>query len=276
MDWQTCGHEKNKLLLQKQLELGSLPHAYLFYGPAGIGKKTLALELAKKILETASLNSHPDFQMLDEAGEIGIGAVRDFIGKLSFKPFVAQKKVAVINGSENLNPQSGNALLKTLEEPSPNTVIILIASGKLLPTIVSRCQVLRFYAFSQTQLAEFGKKTGLKASKEILNLAFGSPAKLKLLAEDSDYLDRQKKAAEQFLAIKSYGLGQRLAAINRLAEAETQDLRNQLLGWLDLQVSGLAQKPSEFLKARVLMDAAGALAMNKNKKLVLQTLMFKI
>jgi len=276
INWQTYGHNKNKSLLEKQLALGCLPHAYLFFGPQGVGKKTLALEFAKSILGTENLNNHPDFQILDARGEIIIEAAKEFMSRLSLKPFVGEKKVAVINGAENLNQQSGNALLKTLEEPSPSTIIILIASGKLLPTIVSRCQALRFYGFSRGQLRGFGETSGLKVSEAMLDLSFGSPAKLRRLAEDADYFNRQKESAAQYEFLKSSGLGGRLAALGSLAEAETADLRGQLLDWLNFQTQELSQKPVDFAKARALMDADVALGMNKNKKLVLQTLMFKI
>ena len=70
----------------------------------------------------------------------------EFISRLSLKPFIGKYKVAIINNAENLNQQSGNALLKTLEEASESTIIILVAGyGKLLTTIISRCQVLLIF-----------------------------------------------------------------------------------------------------------------------------------
>src|SRR5260221_2148399 len=87
--------------------------------------------------------------MLDMEGEITVEPILDFIGKLRFKPFMGSKIIAIINNAKNLNLQSGNALLKTLEEPSPSSIIILVSSsGSVLPTVVSRCQVLNFSAFS--------------------------------------------------------------------------------------------------------------------------------
>src|SRR6185369_16832179 len=149
-NWVSFGHEKVKSILEKQLAQGRFPHAYLFGGPEGLGKKQLALKFAQKILQTEKVLSHPDFQILDLEGEIGMESVLDFISGLSFKPFAGSHKVAVVNNAQNLNTQSSNALLKTLEEPAGGTIIILISSTtQLLATIVSRCQVFSFYGFSE-------------------------------------------------------------------------------------------------------------------------------
>ncbi|MDR3642162.1 MAG: DNA polymerase III subunit [Candidatus Doudnabacteria bacterium] len=276
MDWHTFGHEKNKNLLEKQLAAGSLSHAYLFSGSKGLGKKTLALEFAKRILGTENLGNHPDFQILDAEGEIGIESAREFMDRLSLKPFVAKKKVAVIDGAENLNLHTGNALLKTLEEPSSSTVIILVASGRLLPTIVSRCQCLHFYCFNRPRLMEFAKSLGFDADREILDLSFGSPAELARLLKIPAYLQTRTDSMARFSALKSATPGQRLSAIGLLAESETAELRGRLAEWLKFQVLDLKSRPAGFLKARALMEALSALDMNKNKKLVLQTLIFKI
>src|SRR5574340_798591 len=112
--WQTFGHESVKRVLDKQLKLKKFPHAYLFFGPEGVGKKTLALEFAAKILGAGNLSVHPDFQILEEADNIAVERTREFIASLGFKPLAAKYRVAVVNDAQNLSSQSGNALLKTL------------------------------------------------------------------------------------------------------------------------------------------------------------------
>jgi len=132
-------------ILNRQLESGRLAHAYLFMGSRGTGKKELARELAVKILGLSSaddLARHPDHSVLDCSSEASAENVRDFIGRIALKPFVAKKKFALISNIENLNAQGANALLKTLEEPPESTVMVLTAdTGRVLPTIISRCQV---------------------------------------------------------------------------------------------------------------------------------------
>ena len=274
--WKTFGHKAQKLILERHLSSLALPHAYLFSGQEGVGKQSLALEFAKKLLKTDNLQNHPDFQIIDVQGEIIMDNIHDFISRLSLKPFVAKKKVAIINNAENLNPQSGNALLKTLEEPSADTVIILVSSGKLLPTIVSRCQISVSTDSARDNYAAFAKHQELKIFQDMAELSFGSSGRLKRFVEDADYFKRQRELAEDFKKIKSESLGEKLARVNNLAEDEPGDLRAKLLTWLQWQIHQLRLEPLEFGNARALSEAAYSLTLNKNKKLVLQTLMFKL
>ena len=82
-DWQSFGHDQIKSILGKQLKTDHLSHAYLFCGPGGVGKQALALEFAKKILQTERLENHPDFKILDVEGEIKIEFAREFMSQLS-------------------------------------------------------------------------------------------------------------------------------------------------------------------------------------------------
>jgi DNA polymerase III subunit delta' len=123
------GHTNIKQILGGQIRAGLLYHAYLFTGPEGVGKKRVALEFAKKVLGTENLGNHPDFELFELSGEITMEPVLGLISRLKLKPFIAQKKVAIINDAQNLNTQSSNALLKTLEEPAKDTAIILISTS---------------------------------------------------------------------------------------------------------------------------------------------------
>ncbi|HYV33691.1 MAG TPA: hypothetical protein VE973_02490 [Candidatus Limnocylindria bacterium] len=277
MDWQTFGHKKAKNILDKQLASGKLPHAYLFTGPSGIGKKTLALEFAKKLLESQSLENHPDFHILDAQGEITMDLARSFTVQLGYKPFLAQKKVAIINNAENLNQGSSNALLKTLEEPNSSAIIILISgSGRLLPTIVSRCQVLNFNSFNEAVLREFAKEINFAITSEVLNASFGSTAKLKNMAENKRYAAEQLEIIDNYKEISKLPLAEKFVKINSLADTELPELKNNLTSWMFWQTGQLKNKPGDFLKIRALMETLTALNMNKNKKLALQGLMQKI
>jgi DNA polymerase III subunit delta' len=277
MDWQTFGHQAVKFILNKQIEAQKFPHAYLFAGPKGVGKKTLALEFTKKVLGAENLSNHPDFAVLDESGEIIMETMLDFISRLSYKPFLAQKKIAVINNAQNLNQQSGNALLKTLEEASPSTIIILLADSlRLLPTIVSRCQVLNFHPFSKKQLADFAEKNNLQITEPIIDLSFGSPARLKELSQDKEFLKDEEAAVESYKNFGKMRLGEKLMSISGLAELEAEDLFKNLQTWLMWQNGRLAANPADYVKARALGDSLKGLKQNKNKKLVLQGLLLRI
>lgn len=277
MQWQTFGHEAVKSILGKQFAARRFPHAYLFAGPDGVGKKALALEFAQKILDAENLSTHPDFLILDQDGEITMEPVLEFISRLSFKPFLAQKKVAVINNAQNLNLQSANALLKTLEEASESTVIILVAnSSRLLPTIVSRCQLLSFHPFSKSQLRDFAAANSLQTTPRIVELSFGSPVRLKKLSQDGEFLENEEQTVHKYESFGKMRLGEKFISIGGLAELEPQELKDSLQTWLMWQNGRLSERPEDFIKARALGDCLRGLKQNKNKKLILQGLLLRI
>jgi DNA polymerase-3 subunit delta' len=277
ISWKTFGHERIKNIFNKQLEANTLAHAYLFAGSQGVGKKTLALELAKEILGTENLSNHPDFQILDGDGEISAEIAVDFIRGLSLKPFVASKKVAVINNAQNLNQQSSNALLKTLEEPASNTIIILISgSGKLLPTIVSRCQVFNFYNFSKEGLEKFSLASEIKTSNEILELSFGRIDRLMQLSKDPAFLTQQLHTIQKYEQFSKMPTGEKFLAISEYAEFEADELQKDFSTWMSWQMQSLNKNPKNVSKLQALTDAINGLKFNQNKKLVLQGLFLKL
>lgn len=139
------GHQKQWEFLKKSAELGRLPHALLFYGQKGLGKKALAIELAKVLIGKIS---PPDFILIEPEGkEIQIAQIRSLIQGLSLKPYIADFKIAVINKAHLMTQESQNCFLKFLEEPTDKTYLILITEypAMLLPTIISRVQKIRFF-----------------------------------------------------------------------------------------------------------------------------------
>ena len=141
-----------------------VPHAYLFYGMKGIGKRTTAVVLAKALncregrdvfdacdkcssCRKTDHRNHPDVTIIEAEGQfIKIGEIRDIQSQLKFKPFEGGKRIFIIVDADKMNITAANALLKTLEEPSPSNILILISSRPYqLPfTVLSRCQHLRF------------------------------------------------------------------------------------------------------------------------------------
>jgi DNA polymerase III delta' subunit len=150
---------------------GSAPHAVLFVGPDGVGKTTLAVDLAAGLLCTADPadrpcrtcracrlvehGSHPDLHRLEPTGpgrQVVIGGpgarsrgVRDLIAALSLMPVEGGARVAIVEGAERMNEDAQSALLKVLEEPPAGVTIVLCADGesRLLPTVRSRCARVR-------------------------------------------------------------------------------------------------------------------------------------
>jgi DNA polymerase-3 subunit delta' len=161
------GHDRPVQVLKRALAGGTVAHAYLFSGDEGIGKRMTARALAAAVnclergpeggcgtcpsCRKVAAGSHPDVHLLAPDGaEIKIDQIREVQSDLSLCPFEGAKKVLIVDGAETMNDASSNALLKTLEEPPGETVIILVTSRPqgLLPTIRSRCQevVSRFRA----------------------------------------------------------------------------------------------------------------------------------
>ena len=165
--------------LQRITAAGRVPNALLLAGPEGVGKKQFALRVARALVcrerkdigcgqcsaclrvldialpaadkkedfEQVHFTGHPDVGMVvPYRSGILINAIRDLEKEANFRPFEADVRVFVIDDAERLNPAASNALLKTLEEPPPGTFIMLVSArpDSLLPTILSRCQMVRF------------------------------------------------------------------------------------------------------------------------------------
>ena len=164
------GQDRPKKSLKKALQSGRIPNSYLFYGQDSVGKKLTAYELGKALncnisgpIDSCDNCSsclkiekgiHPDIHILEpqippgaRQAVIKIDAIRELQKKLMYLPYEGQTKIVILNDAENMNLQAANSFLKTLEEPPSKTLIILIASNpyQLLPTIVSRCQGIRFH-----------------------------------------------------------------------------------------------------------------------------------
>ena len=156
------GQEHALALLQKALVNARLGHAYLFYGPNGVGKKLTALQFAKALAcqsataeacdrctscHKMTTGNHPDVVIINPEGtSIRIEHIRAMQRQLSYRPYESQRTVIIIDGCENLTPPAANALLKTLEEPPASALLLLLTSKKdALPlTIISRCQQIPF------------------------------------------------------------------------------------------------------------------------------------
>src|SRR3989339_1058291 len=179
------GHDDVVELFRRALERGRLASSFLLAGPAGIGKRAFALKLAQVLLcqtrpEEAMdpceqcpaclqvlAGSHPDLEAVAKPADKSFLPLELLIGdkehrtrrglchSLALKPFMGGRKVAVIDDADYLNAEGANSLLKTLEEPPPRSVLMLIGTSpaKQLPTIRSRCQLVRFRPLSTDVVA---------------------------------------------------------------------------------------------------------------------------
>ena len=234
-------------LLTAFLQKGTTPHALLFTGIEGVGKRMTALTFAMACncmnakqgtqhQDTASnpclhcrscrkikSGSHPDIIFIKPSGPfIRINQIRSLCHTLGMKPYEARQRVVIISEAQAMNPEAGNALLKVLEEPPERTLLILTAlqTSDLLPTIVSRCQLIRFNPISPKNIAGFlvGKK-GLAPSDAMIlaTLANGSLSKA-ILMDQADWIKRRNWLIDEVEALPSRSVGPRLAFAERLAK----------------------------------------------------------
>ncbi|MCP4107930.1 MAG: DNA polymerase III subunit delta' [Desulfobacteraceae bacterium] len=186
-------------LLSAILEKGNIPHALLFSGIEGVGKQEGAMMFAMacncaeghipcgccKSCNKIQSGNHPDIHLVEPRGAFTrIDQIRSLCGALAMKPYEAKVRVAILSGAHTMNPEASNALLKVLEEPPGRTVLILTAIqlSDLLPTIVSRCQHIRFSPVPQKKLEAFLIEKGVDSKEAVIisALANGSLAKIGL------------------------------------------------------------------------------------------------
>ena len=135
-------------------------HAYLFHGPAGVGKRRAAIGFAGALLGDpgrVERRAHPDLYLLEPLGDqIRIDAIRELRHDLHMRPFEADRRVYLIFGAHSLNDEAADALLKDLEEPPPYAVAVLVADdlGPLSATIRSRCQLVPFRRLAEKTVRE--------------------------------------------------------------------------------------------------------------------------
>ena len=201
-----AGQQKVKTLLNRSLGSSRMPHAYLFRGPDGVGKKLTALLTAARLNCLAPEGSsgcgtcssctrlrsgnHPDVVIVSpEKGTIKIDRVRELCRSLSYPPYESALRIVVIEDVHAMTTEAANSLLKTLEEPPENNLLILTAeaSRELLPTIVSRCQVVTFYGLSVDECTEVIERKlpdlGVDEARLLAELSGGSPGTALVLRE---------------------------------------------------------------------------------------------
>ena len=187
------GHEQALGLLRAELARDRLSHAYLFVGESGLGKSSTARDLAVALLPEASLTRHPDYWEDDRIKPLSINEIRLLPEKppefhelslqafLNLKPAVATRRVAILVNVGRLRDQDQSVLLKTLEEPHPNRVIVLTTPSLnpfvVLPTIVSRCRRVFFHPVPAPEIERLLVSRGVDAerAKLLAELARGRP-----------------------------------------------------------------------------------------------------
>jgi DNA polymerase-3 subunit delta' len=304
MNWKLLGHDWAVDLLGEHIARGQVRHAYLFTGPRGVGRRTLAVKMAQALNCTqppapgepcgACRNctriekmQHPDLAVVQaeqEGGVLKVDQVRELQRSLALHPYEARYRVALLLRFEEAHASAMNALLKTLEEPGPQVVLLLTAESaeSLLPTIVSRCEVLRLRPLPLEQTSRGLVVNWGLASEEaelLAHISSGRPGfALRLHQEPERMAQRQAWLNDQARLLHA-------SRVERFAYAEPlskdkEALRGVLLVWLSywrdvlLKAAGAAapisnldrQEEIEQLAEQVGMQAAhrSAAAIERN------------
>lgn len=258
MNWDLLGHEWAVRLLQSHVAQGRLRHAYLFTGPPGIGRRTLALRLAQAInclqppapgipclacsacLQIGRLQ-HPDLTIVEAekvGGTLKVDQVRELQRGLSLAPYTAAYRVALLLRFEEAHVSAANALLKTLEEPPPKVIILVVASSPevLLPTIVSRCEILRLRPLPiDTVAAGLQERWSLAPDQADLlaHISGGRPGyAIQLHQNQEQVLQRQVWLDEHMQLLNANRVG-RFEYAENLAK-DKENLRDGLQFWIGL------------------------------------------
>ncbi len=258
MSWDLLGHAWAEKLLQKHIANDDVRHAYLFTGAPGIGRRSLALAFARAInctrppspgdycgtcrvcTQTGKMQ-HPDLSMVtpeEEGGIIKVNQIRNLQHSLALTPYEARYRIALLLNFQHANASAQNALLKTLEEAPAKVILLLTADSAdaLLPTISSRCEILRLRPIPVERLEkELQTRWHLPAEDARLyaHISNGRTGLALQMANDPEIVDKRKMWADEFFRLLPLNRRDRFAAVDALTRSR-DTLRLTLQVWLSL------------------------------------------
>ncbi len=264
------GHQWAVALLRGHIRAQRVRHAYLFTGPRGIGRRTLALRFAQalncpqppapgvpcgtcRVCRQIEAGHHPDVFIVQaerEGGTLKVDQIRDLQRQLALTPYEAPYRIALLLRFEEAHPSAANALLKTLEEPPERVVLLLTAESAegLLPTIVSRCEVIRLRPVPPQPLAqalEAHHQTDPEQAALLAHLAHGRPGLALRWLHDPTALQQREEHLQALERLLGADLVTRFAFAEQFTKPRDQAvarLRPLLQTWLDLWRDVLLQR----------------------------------
>ncbi len=316
------GHAWAVKRLTTAIETDQLAQSHLFVGPPAIGKSALAKAAAAALLSRNAKDParavqlveslrHPDLNWLEAEGEsatrsIKVETIRELLHALSLAPVEGRHRVAVLNDAHLVTESGKNAILKTLEEPNPSVVIILIAPSvdTVLPTISSRCQILNLRPVPVAQVSAALQARGIDASQAefVARLSRGRMGWALRAIQDETVLAERKERLDQLQDLLAANRTQRFAFAEKLAREDGPEIRALLdewtLFWRDVvqQMNANAQTairnsdyqstiarvaerstlPAITATLRTLAQTSRYLQQNVNARLALDVLMLKL
>ncbi len=254
-NWNLIGHEWAVDMLKKHAASGTTRHAYLFSGPPGLGRRTLALRFAQALNCQTPLEAgipcgtcrdckqieamqHADLTIIQaesEGGVLKVDQIREARKTLTLKPYMSKYRVALFLRFQEANDNASNALLKTLEEAPSYAVLILTADNpeQLLPTIVSRCEVLRLRPLKWEAVAKDLESRGVESgrAKLLSHISGGRPGYARRLVEDDSLLEKREERLDDLLKMLSASRVEKFAYAEKLSR-DKDSLRQAVTFWL--------------------------------------------
>jgi DNA polymerase-3 subunit delta' len=254
-NWNLLGHEWAVDMLRHHIKHDGLRHAYLFAGPPGLGRRTLALRLAQALncekpialgepclvcrtCKQTEAMQHPDLAVIQaesEGGILKVDQVREVQHSLSLKPYQSKYRVAIFLRFQEANDNAANALLKTLEEAPAHAVLILTADSpeQLLPTIVSRCEILRLRPLPVAAIEADLLERGLEPERARLlaHISGGRPGYARRLVDDSSLLEKREERLNDLQTLLPSPRVEKFAYADKLSK-DKDGMRQTILIWL--------------------------------------------
>lgn len=289
-NWDLLGHEWAVDMLRQHILRETVRHAYLFSGPPGLGRRTLALRFAQALncaqptapgqpcgvcrdCKQIENMQHPDLAIVqaeNEGGTLKVDQVREIRRTLALKPYQAKYRVALFLRFQEASEGAANALLKTLEEAPEYAILILTADNpeQLLPTITSRCEILRLRPLPVDVIEAHLKSHGAEAESAhlIAHVSGGRPGYALRLLEDESALEFRAERLADLAGLLSATRVQKFNYAEKLAK-DKDIMRQTLLVWLSywrdvlLRVSGAAASITNIDKVESITSLAERLTL---------------
>lgn len=294
--WNVFGHDWAVEMLHGHVLHDALRHAYLITGPSGVGRRTLAIRLAQAVscqspgapgvpcrtcraCKQVEAGQNIDLMVVRKPADkrdIVIDQIREVSKFLSLKPYAARYKIVIILDFENANPNAANALLKTLEEAPSYGLLLLTANNaeQLLPTIVSRCEIMRLRPAGAESVQSFLETRQVEEQKARLlaHLSDGRPGYALRLAEDEKNLTLRAEKLDDLRRLLSMPARERFGYAEKLAK-DKESLRNSLFLWLSywrdvlLRSAGAATALTNIDRAEEIETIAGQVSLAEARKI---------
>jgi DNA polymerase-3 subunit delta' len=254
-NWNMLGHEWAVDMLRQHAARGEVRHAYLFCGPPGLGRRTLALRLAQALNCTKPIAAgipcgtcrdckqieamqHPDMNVIQadsEGGTLKVDQVREVQHSLSLKPYQAKYRVALFLRFQEANDNAANALLKTLEEAPAHAILLLTADNpeQLLPTIVSRCEILRLRALPISAIEADLLERGVdeERARLLAHISGGRPGYARKLIDDITLLEKREERLNDLQTLLPAPRVEKFSYADKLSK-DKDAMRQTILIWL--------------------------------------------